>query len=212
MMEGVRKSQGGKLMDLAEFKRQVMEPGAKGKTTLMSVLRSIAVDGEVVPLYSLYLERARTCEEFLEYVFQDLELMMDDVWGYAAKLLYPDKALLFFKPSVVVKDVEVVCDTVSFPGDDGGMTVRAPRGCQAVDVYVFEDGAVNELAFKPAGKNEGCFDVGEYHIDGKFSVYHSADAVIIMPWFIDENGERPHARALSAARIRNSKKPASNNC
>lgn len=199
-------------MDIAEFKAQVMKPGVKGKTTLMSVLRTIAVNDEVLPIYSVYLERSRSYEEFLEYVFRDVELFMDDVWGYAAKLLHPEMGLLLFKPSVVLHDVPVVVDSVSFPGERGGMTVRAPRGCETVDVYVFEDGSVNELAFNPAGKNDGCFDVGDYHIDGKFSTYLSGDAVIIVPWFIDENGERPHARSLSAARIRNSKKPRSNNC
>lgn len=199
-------------MDIAEFKAQVMKPGVKGKTTLMSVLRTIAVDGEVLPIYSVYLERSRSYEEFLEYVFRDVELFMDDVWGYAAKLLHPEMGLLLFKPSIVLHDVPVIVDSVSFPGEGGGMTIRAPRGYDAVDVYVFEDGAVNELAFNPAGKNDGCFDVGDYHIDGKFSTYLSGNAVIVMPWFIDENGERPHARALSAARIRNSKKPRSNNC
>lgn len=199
-------------MDIAEFKAQTMKPTTKGKTTLMAVLRSIAVDGEVLPLYSVYLERAQSCEEFLEYVFRDVELFMDDVWGYAAKLLHPEMGLMLFKPSIVLHDVPVVADSVSFPGENGGMTVRAPRGFEAVDVYVFEDGAVNELAFSPAGKNAGTFDVGDYHVDGKFSSYHSGNAVIIMPWFIDDKGERPHARALSAARIRNSKKPRSNNC
>lgn len=199
-------------MDIAEFKAQVMKPGVKGKTTLMSVLRTIAVDGEVLPIYSVYLERSRSYEEFLEYVFRDVELFMDDVWGYATKLLHPEMGLLLFKPSIVLHDVPVIVDSVSFPGEGGGMTIRAPRGYDAVDVYVFEDGAVNELAFNPAGKNDGCFDVGDYHIDGKFSTYLSGNAVIIMPWYIDESGQRPHARALSAARIRNSKKPRSNNC
>ena len=199
-------------MDLAQFKEQALAPGAKGKTTLMSVLRCISNDGEVVPLYSVYLERSRTCEEFLEYVFRDVELFMDDVWGYATRLLHPEMGLLLFKPRVVLRDVPVVADCVSFPGEDGGMTVRVPRGLETVDVYVFDDGTVNELAFRPAGKNAGSFEVGECHIDGKFSVYHADGAVVIMPWFIDENGERPHARALSAARLRNSVKPRSNNC
>ena len=83
-------------MDIAEFKAQVMKPGVKGKTTLMSVLRTIAVDGEVLPIYSVYLERSRNYEEFLEYVFRDVELFMDDVWGYAAKLLHPEMGLLLF--------------------------------------------------------------------------------------------------------------------
>lgn len=199
-------------MDLSQFKEQALTPGAKGKTTLMSVLRCISDGGEVVPLYSVYLERSRTCEEFLEYVFRDVELFMDDVWGYATRLLHPEMGLLLFKPRVVLRGVPVVADCVSFPGENGGMTIRAPLGCETVDVYVFDDGAVNELAFKPAGKNAGCFDVGDCHIDGKFSAYHAPGAVAIMPWYIDESGQRPHARALSAARLRNSVKPRSNNC
>lgn len=199
-------------MDLAQFKEQALAPGAKGKTTLMSVLRCISDGGEVVPLYSVYLKRSRTCEEFLEFVFRDVELLMDDVWGYAARLLHPEMGLLLFKPRCVLRDVPVVADCVSFPGENGGMTIRAPRGCETVDVYVFDDGSVNELAFKPAGKNAGCFEVGECRIDGKFSTYHAEGAVVIMPWYMDANGERPHARALSAARLRNSVKPRSNNC
>lgn len=200
-------------MQLQDFLTQIKDRKVKGKAILFAVQRCIAEGGELVPLYAPYLESAETYLDFLENVYQDGSVLMDDVWGYACRLLHPHDALRPFKPIARENGVSVKAGTVDFPGADGLVPVRAPFERDEVDVLVFEDGSLNELALKPAGKLAGDFTAAGVRINGKLSIYHGEDGeLVLMPWIIDADGARPKARELSVARARNSAKPKSGNC
>lgn len=200
-------------MQLQEFLAQIKDRSVKGKATLFAVQRCIVDGGELVPLYAPYMESAGTYIDFLENVYRDPAMLVDDVWGYACRLLHPHDALAPFTPVAHESGVAVNAGTVEFPGVDGPVPIRAPFGRDTVDVFVFDDGALNELALKPAGKLTGDFMAAGVHIQGKLGVYHGKDGeLVLMPWFIDKDGTRPKARELSAARARNSVKPKSGNC
>ena len=199
-------------MNLRDFQLQIKAPSASSKAQLMNVSRTIAEGDQVLEAYASHLEAAEDYKDFLEAIYSDQDLLMDDAWGYACRILHPEAALDRFTPLAVAKGQKVSAGALTINGKAGSFTIRAPHDAEESDIYVFADGSLNELALAPAGKFAAECVVAGVPICGVCNVFHFGTDVVIMPWEVDESGQRPHARATSATRARNSVKPKSGNC
>ena len=180
-------------MNLNDLRQQISAYKGPNKASFVSVSKAIvASTGAPLPIYAQHLTPASNFEEFFENVYRDDSLRMEDVWAAVAKALHPDELLDCFTP-VKQGTVDVRDGFVEF----GSVRIPAPSAVASCCVLVFEDGTINESPLGVAGEYSGPCAILGYQIDGKFSVHHFANKLIVVPWKIGITGYRVSAKPKS---------------
>lgn len=176
-------------MEFKEFEEQSANGMFAEPRLMRQIIQLLSLGGGIKPIFSEHLREANTAKDFFQSVFDDDDLRMDMGWSKIATVLFPDEFLGRF-------DYQ---DSYTVPVVDGKMTLTALDGSSSTSVkvdgkvakvLVFEDGAINETLFEDSRQIGFDTECGSRHYPAPLSLHSFRDTVVIVPWVLDEMGER----------------------
>lgn len=180
-------------MEFKELEAQVASGNYANKKSLRQIIQLVSLGGAIKPLFLGHLARAHDVGEFFRLIFDDDDLRMEMAWSKIATDLFPDEFLNRFN-HIDSYTVPVVDGKVTLEALDGSTSASVNVDGDVAKVLVFKDGAINETLFTNSRQIGFDTECGSRSYPAPLSLHSFRDTVVIVPWVLDEMGERASRR------------------
>lgn len=159
------------------------------------LLQLVSPGGVISENYACTLAAAQSCDDFFEKAYNNDSLRSDFAWSIIARTLHPDWLSRFtYQQRFEDEPLKDGCFVMRSNTSKSDIVLPVPGDSETVDVFVFEDGEVNEAGLKPAGVYMGSYDLNGTTIDGHFSMGFDGPRLVIILWRFREDGSRVSAK------------------